>query len=254
MTDTKIPKAFRFRIGTLHRAAQRLLGALQDTTIGPPVAARLSTTFVADFSAQIELVARRGTDQSGAFGTMNSLTRAQVAAQAELLRLAALARRAAHHAFRGEDSLLRSEFQVGLHNPGDLASVIERADRLLSACRKYPAELAPNGWSGVDSDIFSAAIDALADADQNQETAADLKAGFTAQRNAAANTLYKQCNLVQNAARMLYTGASTEDDPAMIEARARYLLDEFPPRLRTDGDPIPLPEAAPAPVAPPLAA
>jgi len=264
MIDRNIPRAFRSPLGALPRAAQRLLGALNDTTIGPPVAANLPATFVADFTAQIALVEKHGTDQSGAFGNLHTLTRAQAAARAELFHLAALARRAAILAFAGQDPLLHSEFQVGVHLPTDLSSVLERSRRLLAACEKYPAELTAHGWPATNTTAFSAAVDALAGADQDQKTAADVKVGSTAQRTSGANTLYKQCLLVQNAARLVYTGASTANDPAAVEARARYLLGEFPPARASAkavaASPVaaspsaPAVVPAPAPVAQPLAA
>jgi len=265
MTNSQtVKKGFHPSIGALHRAAQRLLDALHDTTIGPPVAASLPATFAADFTTQIDLVETHGTDQSGAFGTMHTLTRTQGAAQAELLRLSALARRSAVLAFPGQDPLLHSEFQVGVHQPADLANILERARRLLAACEKYPAELTAHGWPAANTTAFSAAVDALAGADQDQKTAADVKVGSTAQRTSGANTLYKQCLLVQNAARLVYTGAPTADDPAAVEARARYLLGEFPPARASAkavaASPVaaspsaPAVVPAPAHVAPPLAA
>ena len=250
MNDKDIPRAFRSRIGALPRAAQRLLGALNDTTIGPPVAATLPVTFVADFTTQIDLVEKHGTDQSGAFGTLHNLTRSQAEARAELFRLASLARRSATLAFSGQDPLLRSEFQVGIHDPRDLSSVLERARLLLAACEKYPDELATNGWPASNTTALSAAVDALASADQSQKTAADTKVGITAQRTTSANTLYKQCLLAQNAARMAYTGAPVDSDPAALEARARYLLGEFPRRVSATVTSTPTVAEAPAPAAP----
>ncbi len=267
MKANKIPRAFRSHPGTLPRVALRLLGALNDPAIGPPVAANLPATFVADFTAQIAAVEKHGNDQSGAFGNLHTLTRAQAAARAEVFRLAVLARRAGRHAFPGQDPLLHSEFQVGVHAPVDLASVLERSRRLLAACVKYPDELAANGgWPPTNTTALSTAIDALAGADQSQKTAADTKQGITAQRITSANTLYKNCLLVQNAARMAYTGASVDGDPAALEARARYLLGEFPARPNAPAiSAVPaavsptalavVPTPAPvAPTAPPLAA
>lgn len=251
--NTSVGKGFSFPIGTLHRAARRLLGALQDGVIGPPVAARLSATIIADFSAQIELVAKHDTDQSGAFGTLNVLTRSQDVALADLVRLASLVRRSASLAFPGRHSLLRSEFQVGVHVPEDLSSVLRRARRLLAACGKYPDELASQGWNAADTAALSAAIDALSGADQNQEIAADVKRGVTAQRTVAAGALYRQCLLVQNAARIAYSSANVADDPTLVAVRARFLLDEFPTRFAAAARSASASEAA-GPVAPATAA
>src|SRR5476649_261620 len=109
MSDTSIQRSFGFSFGTLQRDARRLLEALQDNTIGAPVVPRLPATFVADFTAQLALTAKLGTDKSGAVGTLGALTNAQTRALADFIRLAAVARRAATFAFRGQDTLLHSE-------------------------------------------------------------------------------------------------------------------------------------------------
>ena len=248
MNDKVIPRAFRSPLGALPRAAQRLLGALNDSTIGPPVAATLPATFIADLTRQIDLVEKHGTDQSGASGTLHNLTRAQNAARSALFRLTSLARRAARLAFPGQDPLLHSEFQVGIHEPKDLASVLERAQRLLAACQNYPDDLAAHGWPAGNTTALATAVDALTGDDQSQKTAADTKVGVTAQRVTAANTLYKQCLLVQNAASMAYTGSPVDSDPAALEARARYLLGEFPLRTRASASSPAAPAVALIPV------
>ena len=56
------------------------------------------------------------------------------------------------------------------------------------------------------------------------------KQGLTAARNLPANALYKSCLTVQNAARLAFPNTRADKDETVVEARHRYLLDEFPPR------------------------
>ena len=250
MSVTSIKRSFGFSFGTLQRDAQRLLEALQDHTLGAPVVTRLPATFVADFTAQIALAAKLGTDKSGAVGTLGALTNAQARALADFIRLASVARRAATLAFPGQDTLLRSEFLVGVKHPQDLASIRDRARSFLAACQKYAADLALHGWPATDNAELQAAVDALASANRDQGTAEDLKLGTTAQRVAAVNLLYKQCLVAQNGARKVYPDPRKTGDANAVEPRARFLLDEFPPRLRGGVSSTPAAVAAPA-VTPP---
>ena len=136
-------------------------------------------------------------------------------------------RRSGALAFPAGDPRLHSEFQVGIHDPQDLASELDRAKKILAAVTKYAAPVGEHGWIAADTTALGAAIAALDGADDVQ-AAKGKKKGVTAGRNGAANVLYKNCLSVQNAARLAYPGTKT-DDPAVVEARARYLLDTFPP-------------------------
>ena len=246
MSVTPTPKSFNFSFGTLQRDAQRLLEALNDTTHGSPVVARLPATFVADFTAQVALAAKLGTDKSSAVGTLGALTNAQDQALADYVRLASVARRAATLAFPGEDTLLRSAFMVGVRDPQDLASILDRARGFLAACQQYATGLALHGWPAADTAELQAAIDALTVASRDQGAATDVKLGATAQRIAAVNALYKQCLVVQTAARKVYSPAQVAADASLVEGRARFLLDEFPPRASAGAGSAPAPAVAPA--------
>lgn len=244
-------RTFNFPISTLLRDAKRLLGALLDATVGPAVLARLTTTANphpdAALEAQIALVEKGGTDQSGASGDVVALTQAQAQAFTELERLASAGRRSGALAFPAGDPRLRSEFQVGIRGPQDLASELDRARKILAAVTKYAAEVAEHGWITADTAALAAVIDTLGGADEVQEAAKGKKKGVTASRNAAANTLYKQCLSLQNAARLAYPNTQT-DRPAVIEARARFLLDDFPPTGGASAGDTP---ATPPPSVPP---
>jgi hypothetical protein len=225
-------RTFNFPISTLIRDAKLLLAALRDAIAGTPVLARLTTEKNpqpdAALAAQIDLVETGGATQSGAIGDLSNLTQAQARAFTELERLMAAARRSGTLAFPHDDARLHSEFQVGSHEPADLASELERAQKILAAVTKYAAEVGEHGWIAADTTALREAVETLNGADDVQEAAKGKKKGATAGRNAAANALYKACLSVQNAARLAHPNTKA-GDPAVVEARARFLLDTFPP-------------------------
>jgi hypothetical protein len=244
--DTLVKRSFGFPIGTLIRDAQRLLGALNDSTVASPIVDYLTPTFVGELDNQIALVTKLSTDQSGAVGSAIKLTSSQADAQTDFVRLAAAARRAAKFAFANDDALLRSEFQVGLSGPRDIPTRLDRGRKLLAACRTYATELAARGFSTANADRLEQALTTLQTGDSTHEAAKDGKQGLTAQCRAAANQLYQQCVTVQHAARVAYAGASAPGNPTAVEARARFLLDEFPPRVSAAAKVVTPPTPVPA--------
>ncbi len=78
-----------------------------------------------------------------------------------------------------------------------------------------------------------------------QEAQKDGKKGITANRNRAASALYKMGQSIQNAARLAYPSTQLGKTEGLEEARARYLLDEFPPRNSGGAAPAPAPTPAP---------
>ena len=245
-----LQRNFTFPISTLVRDAKLLLGALRDAQHGPPVIARLKEGYDAAFAEQIRLVEKGGTDQSGAIGTLGNLTEAQTVAVGELERLMSGARRSAGLAFPQNDVRLRSEFQVGVHEPGGLGSELERAEKIRAACVVHADALAEHGWIAADTTALADAIALLSDGDEDQENAKKRKLGLTTARTVAANALYRQCLSVQNAARLAYPGTKAANDATVVEARGRYLLDEFPPRGGASAGVNPDPHG-PAPSTPP---
>ena len=250
-------RTFDFPVSTLIRDAKRLLGALGDPTIGQPVAKRLqkknpdpagpAIEFAPDFDTQIARVEKGGTDQSTAIGGIGEMTQEQAEAFTELERLMAGARRSATLAFPKNDTRLRGEFQVGVHDPQDFASELERAGKILAACKAHAADLAAHGWIADDTAALAASIATLGGGDTDQEAAKDKKKGLTAARNLAANALYKSCLTVQNAARLAFPGTRADKDETVVEARNRYLLDEFPPRGGASAGDQPGPNGPPTP-------
>jgi len=232
MKDTSVRNGFGFSIPSLYGEAQRLLTALQDATIAAPVIAHLPATFVADFEAQVALVAQRGADQSSAIGTVNALTHSKGETALAYRQIAAYARRCAVFAFPGQDPLLRSEFSVGVRGPKDLHSVLDRARTLLAAAQAHSTALAPHGWTAASMTALSAATDALEAAGGDASLASDAQLGATAELNGGSNALFKLCRKVQNAANLVYPASKVSSDPTIVETRARFLLGEFPTRFR----------------------
>jgi len=233
-------RTFDFTVSTLLRDSKRLHAALVDTITGPAVSRRLAKknpvagqpdiVFAPLFEAQIQLVENGGIVQSTAIGKVSEMTQEQVDAFTELERLLSGARRSAHLAFPGNSPRLHSEFQVGVSEPQDFPSEIERAKKVLAACQTHADALDDHGWIDEDTGALAAFIDLLDGGDTEHETAKDNKKGFTKGRNLAANALYKQCLSIQNAARLAYPANKAARDETILVARNRYLLDEFPPR------------------------
>jgi hypothetical protein len=189
-----------------------------------------------------------GTDQSTAIGAVSTLTAAQGKAFSDFLRLTAVARRAAKFALAGQDTILHSEFQLGVHKPRTVSALLERGQKLLTACQTYADPLATRGWSPANTETLATALGTLTEGDLTHETTKDSKLGVTARRAAAARQLFEQCAVVQGIARFVYVADTDSADPARVEARARFLLDEFPPRKGATVKVVPVTPAPPASV------
>ncbi len=254
MNSNTVKKVFGPSFGSLHRDAQRLLQALNDSTIGPPVVAMLPATFVADFTAQVDSTAQAVVDQSGAVGAVRGSTVTQTTTMQDLIRRMAAARRVANHAFPGQDAFLHDEFQVGGGKRAQsMADVVQQARKVLAACAAHAAELAPLGWGDACQTGLSSAIDAAANGSIGHANASDAKEGLTGQRNVMANTLYKRCRALQSVVDMVYPASLARRDATALEARARFLMGEFPSRSSAAATPAPVPAAPTPPPASPSA-
>lgn len=251
-------RKFTFPLSTLLRAAGGLGSALADTDYAAAMVARLDDpaatppiVFASDFAAAIAAVETEVGNQGGKTGDAGDLTTDQGTAFAEVERLVAGARRTARQAFPGDDVKLRSEFQVGINEPKDLASELSRARQTLVASRKYAPDLKKKGWLATDSTALETALDSLSGVALDQDEALADRAKFTGALTRAANALYADCLAIQNAARLQYPSTR----PGTEAARSRFQLETFPPRDRSQPDPAPPtpppapPPAPPAPVA-----
>ena len=246
-------RKFSFPLSTLLHAADSLDAALGDPDYAVAMVTRLDDPtetppyiFRTVFETSLASVRTEVQHQGGKTGDAGDLTADQRAAFAEVERLTAGARRSARQAFPGDDVKLRTEFQVGINEPQDLASVLVRAQKTLDATRKYAADLKKEGWLPADSDALAAALAALSGVALTQDEALADRAQFTGALTRAANLLYRLCLRIQNAARLQYP--STQ--PGTEAARARFLLETFPPRDRSQPDPHP-PTPPPTPPTPP---
>lgn len=242
-------RIFGFPVAGLIGAAGRLLGAVRDTVAGPAVVKRLKAGFDAGFDAQIKLVEKGGGDQSTAGGEMIQLTQEQALAYTEMERLMSDARHSASLAFVKGDPRLHIEFSVGAQDqPHDLDHELQYASTILKGCQTYADQLAEQAWTADDTTALSANITTLEGDPNVRDTAGDTKKRITSARNSGANDLYKMCLTVQNAARLAYPVTQTGKVANITENRARFLLDEFPPRNGTAA-PAPAPTPAPTPAA-----
>jgi len=241
-------RKFSFPLSTLLHAADSLNDALGDLDYASAMAARLDDTaptppviFRTLLETALAAVRTQIENQGGKTGDAGSLTTEQKAAFAEALRLASAARRSARNAFPGDDVKLHSEFQVGINEPLDQGSVLARAQKTHTAAVKYAADLKKQGWLPADATALETALAALSCVVLDQNEALADRAQFTADLTRAANTLYKLCQACQNAARLQYP----ETQPGTEAARARFLLDTFPPRDSGPSEPTPPPPPAP---------
>ncbi len=242
---------FSFPISILLSSSRRLLDAMRDAIVGTAVTARLKEGFHTQLEAQIGLVEKGGVDQSGAIGSLGELTQAQATAFTEMERLISGARRSAGLAFPRNDARLRAEFQVGVNEPQDFESEIDRAAIIHAACETHADALAEHGWIAADTTDLGTALETLEGAGNTQTNAKGKKKGITARRNRAANELYKKCLSLQNAARLAYPSTKIGKVDGIEEARARFLLDEFPPRTGASAGENPDPNGPPTPPEPP---
>jgi hypothetical protein len=230
-------RKFTFPLATLIRSAELLRDALTDSAYQEAMTVRLGEQFIADFPSKITAVTGKATAQSGQKGDLSQLTAAQQADFKEMERLAAAARRSARQAFPGQDTLLSAEFQVGVIDSQSLSATIARARLTHAAAIKHVAALKTQGWIPADATALLNAINGLAGIDSEQEQAKDESEGLTNEKTIAANTLYADCLAIQNAARLQYPGGTdSKGNEKNITERARFLLNEFPPRDREKPD------------------
>ncbi|MFT3781264.1 MAG: hypothetical protein QM790_04545 [Nibricoccus sp.] len=243
---------FSFPVSFLVRDAQLMLGALRDP-IGAPVAARLPADFVNAFDAAIQEASSGTSGQKAATGRTGQLTQAQNQALAEVKRLVSAARNTAKLAFPDNGVLLRQEFHVGNSEPTDLPSILERAHTVQLSCVKYATALAEHGWLESDTAAFATITATLEGADASQEASKGEKKGVTASKISAANRLYAGCQSVQNAANLAYPLATGDSNENVVAARARFLMDTFPPQGTASAEPKESGQAPSSPATAPAA-
>ncbi len=245
-------RKFNFPVATLTESARLFEAAITDPAYQPAMEARLTAGFITDFHTKITALTDGSTAQSGQTGDLSTLTEQQKKDLATLERLTAGAKRTAKLAFPGQTVLLHAEFEVGAPDSKSLAAFIAAATTIHVSSMKYSAELQAKGWLPADSTALDAAIQALSGTGTQQDTALGERLGLTNEKVIAANALYHDCLVIQNAARLAYPALTDAAGNAQnVTPRARFLLEEFPPRDRSqpDGGTQGLATPPPAPVA-----
>ena len=188
--------------------------------------------FATRFEAKIVAFSTGQSSQNAQTGQAGTLTKDQTADFQEMERLIAGARRSARLAFPDDPVKLHSEFQVGITDPATLDAELERAQIIVASCQR--AENAPalqaQGWIAADSTALAAAVGQFSDTALEKDSAFDDRIGLTGQKIVAANAVYADTLRIQNAARLQYPA----NQPGTETARARFLLDTYPPRDRSE--------------------
>ena len=230
-------RKFAFPLSTLTKAARDLLAALNDPEYTATMKLRLGESMTSDLNNFISGVTSGTENQGAAAGEIGELTDEQLAIFREVERLVAGARRTARLAFPGNATRLHDEFKVGIETPKTLAAELARADTVRASCVLHAAALAAKAWIAQDTADLAAAIAALTTKDSEHSEKKDDKLDLTNLKTAAANALYDGCLRVQNAARLAYPNKTDANGTEInATARARFLLDEFPPRDRSQPD------------------
>lgn len=232
-------RKFHFPLSVLIGASRRLHDALSDAGFAPAMADRLNAdadtpaaNFTTRFAGKIAALDAGDASQKTRSGQAGSLTRGQNADLAEMERLLAGARRSARLAFPGDNVKLHNEFQVGIEEPQTLDAELERANIVLTSCRLTGnvAPLKAQGWLPKDTTALDAAIAKFSGSTLAKDDALGDRIGLTGEKIVAANAVYADALRIQNAARLEYPA----NQPGTEAARARFLLDEFPPRDRSE--------------------
>jgi hypothetical protein len=246
MNDTNVSLKQTCPIDRLARASEAILGALQSDQHGPIVAARLPETFQTDFASAVTALVKAAEKQTGAKGSVHTLTKEQNDGLADCQRYTGKLREIARKTFTGQNALLHDAFTVGEHTPRGLASILARAVKLQASAVKHAEVLATHGWPTADTAKLAELIATLKTANDDRLGAGAAQHGATVDQINLANAVYAQCRLVQIAADMAYPAKDADSDSAIAEARSKYLLGAFPPRRSATP-----PADGPTPILPP---
>jgi hypothetical protein len=234
--------SFHFPIPTLLRDGDAITTAAEAHAELNP---RLPAGLLAATRALLGAVSSGDAAAKGRKGGVGALTQEQNARLAQLTKWISRARQTASLAFKAQTVKLREEFQVGVNEPNDLASILQRG-RVVVASVKQTANLAAlkaKGWLDADTTAFEGAITALASTDSTQETGKGEAKDATGARNRDANLLYDNLLTIQNAADLHWP----EDVPANAGVRDEFRLQTFPPRGGNDKKPEPPKPPTPPP-------
>lgn len=233
---------FHFPIATLLREGDLITTAAENNA---GINSRLPTGLTAATRALIGTVTTDVNNMKNKKGGLGDLTDEQNAALTELNKWTSRAKQTATLAFKGQTVKLREQFQVGIADHFDLASIISRANIILASVKDTAnlTALKTKGWIDADTAALAAAIPALAGADTTQEGSISGGLDATTIRNHDANALYDNLQTIQNAADLQWPA----DEPGNTGVRAAFRMDVYPPRGSHGGTTPPTPPTPPAP-------
>jgi hypothetical protein len=235
---------FHFPIATLLRDGGAIITAAEThTELGP----RLRGGILNESRALLGSVPGGDNTKNAKKGAVGTLTKAQNDLLAKLTKWVSRAKETAGLAFKGQTVKLREEFQVGIFEPYDLASVVRRAGITLASMQNAAnaQALKDQGWIDADNTAFETVLSGLGNTDLTQEIGKGDAKGATGIRNHDANILFDNLLAIQNAAGLQWP----DDDPANSAVRDEFRLDTFPPQSGNGGttDQPPTPPAPPTP-------
>lgn len=211
----------------------------------PKVAARLPANYLTETATALAKLPADVTGQKTAQGETGNLTAAQQQNLDTLLHCMGQARKTAKLAFPGQTVKLHQEFQIGIHDSHDLASVLSRADIILASVQStanLPA-LKLKGWTDAETTAFTAVRGTFPASSTAQQSGQSQAKTATATKAADAAAAYEHLLTIQNAADLELPAT----DPANAPARAEFRLGLFPPDHHVaPATPAPTPAATPA--------
>ena len=212
------------------------------------VAGRLPTGFIAGARTLWQDLGGADTAQAMAKGAAGDLTKEEMAKRTALQAATQPLKDTAKKAFSGQDVKLHDEFQVGINEPHDTASLLRRAGIMLASATETAnaAALQAKGYGAADRQKLADAIGAFRGTDSTHETAKNDGTAATGARTSGAVDLCDRLETIQNAASLEYP----EIDPANKPKRATFLLGTFPPK--GGGAKKPATPASTPPVTPPV--
>jgi len=216
---------FHFPIATLLRDGDAITSAAEAHAELNP---RLPAGLVAATRALLGAVSSGDAAAKGKKGGVGALTQEQNARLGQLNKWISRARQTAGLAFKNQDVKLRESFQVGVNEPNDLASILQRARIIVASIKQADnlAALKGKGWLDTDTTAFETAIADLAGTDTTQEAGKGDAKDATGARNRSADTLYDNLLTIQNAADLQWPANA----PANAGVRDAFRLNTFPPR------------------------
>lgn len=231
-----VKRKFTFPMSTLLYEANLILTAAQGQSAF--VTKRLRTGLLTESDTLLTGLGGEGSSAQAQTAATGGLTRQQNDAITTMLDLFGKLKDSAKRAFAGDDVKLREEFQVGINEPNDLGSILDRAKKGRDAGQKTE-NVAPlkdkGGWITDDTTALDTAITAVGGMDQQQRASKTVQIAGTDARNTAANSLYDNLLTIQNAAEIEWP----EREASNRATRDSFRMPGFPPSDRHKSSPPP---------------